>query len=146
MNILRKNMKLLIDSNVLIDVLQVREPFYEKSSEVMKICERFQAYGYISSLTFANMVYVMRNEFTAERIEETAYGLYRVLTFVDLSFVDILRAARMRWDDFEDALQSVAAERVKADYIITRNIKDFEKSLVKALTPEDFLNLNFNIK
>ena len=47
----------------------------------------------------------------------------------------------MRWENFEDALQSVAAERVKADYIITRNVKDFDNSNVKALSPEDFLNL-----
>jgi len=50
-----------------------------------------------------------------------------------------MKAAEMKWDDFEDAVQSVTAERIRTDYIITRNIRDFRKSKVPSLTPTEFL-------
>ena len=52
---------------------------------------------------------------------------------------DIMKAAEMKWDDFEDAVQSVTAERIRADYIITRNIQKKKKSKVPSLTPTEFL-------
>lgn len=52
-------MKLLIDANVLLDVLQKREPYYSDSAVIWKLCETEQAVGYVSALTFANMVYIM---------------------------------------------------------------------------------------
>ena len=139
MNILEKNIVLLIDTNILLDALQKREPFYKNAAEILRKCERKQVVGCISSLTFANAVYIMRKELTPEIIESTAYKLSRILVFIDLNHWDINKAAKMRWKDFEDALQSAAAERVKADYIVTRNVKDFEQSNIKALSPEDFL-------
>ncbi len=140
-NALKKNMKLLIDANVLLDVLQKRELYYENSINIWKICEMRKADGYISSLTFSNIVYVMRKELTPEKIENLAFSLSKIFKFADLGLIDIIKAAQMRWPDFEDALQSASAERINADYIITRNVKDFEKSLIKALMPEEFLNL-----
>ena len=136
-------MVLLIDTNILLDVLQNREPFYEKSSRIWGLCEYGDAYGCISSLTFANIVYNMRKELTPLKIKNLVNRLTKFLGFVDLTVLDIIKAAQMHWNDFEDALQSAAAERVKADYIITRNVKDFEQSNIKALTPEDFLDLNY---
>ena len=87
------------------------------------------------------MVYNMRKKLTPESIEILAVRMSDIFEFVDLNRLDIIQASKMRWKDFEDALQSVAAERIKADYIITRNIKDFDNSNVRALSPEDFLNL-----
>ena len=58
-------MRLLIDANIILDVLQKREPHYTDSSIVWKICETGQADGFISSLTVANLVYVMRKELDA---------------------------------------------------------------------------------
>lgn len=141
MSILRKNIVLLIDTNILLDVLETREPFYEKSAEIWQLCSDGKADGYISSLSFANIVYTMRKKLTPETIENTVYYLSTFFIFEDFYYLDIIKAAQMRWKDFEDALQSVAAERIKADYIITRNIKDFDNSNVRALSPEDFLNL-----
>lgn len=63
-------MKLLIDANILLDVLQNREPHVHTSSVVWKLCEAEQAKGYVSALTFANLVYIMRKELDPKRIEE----------------------------------------------------------------------------
>lgn len=132
-------MKLLIDANILLDVLQNREPHVQTSSVVWKLCETEKAKGYVSALTFANLVYIMRKEMQPERIEETLNALSLIFEFVDFSASDLFRAAELNWDDFEDAVQSVTAERVRADYIITRNVRDFAKSKVIAFTPSELI-------
>ena len=63
-------MRLLIDANIVLDVLQKREPHFKDSAAVWKICETEQAEGYISALTFANLVYVMRKELNPDQIRD----------------------------------------------------------------------------
>ena len=132
-------MKLLIDANILLDVLQNRENFVRASSMVWKLCETEQAKGYISALTFANLVYIMRKEMDAQRIEEVLHMLSLIFEFAELNDSDLFRAAALQWPDFEDAVQSVTAERIHADYIITRNVRDFSGSKVIAFTPDELL-------
>ena len=132
-------MKLLIDANILLDVLQNRENFVRASSMVWKLCETEQAKGYISALTLANLVYIMRKEMDAQRIEEVLHMLSLIFEFAELNDSDLFRAAALQWPDFEDAVQSVTAERIHADYIITRNVRDFSRSKVIAFTPDELL-------
>ena len=132
-------MKLLIDANILLDVLQNRENFVRASSMVWKLCETEQAKGYISALTFANLVYIMCKEMDAQRIEEVLHMLSLIFEFAELNDSDLFRAAALQWPDFEDAVQSVTAERIHADYIITRNVRDFSRSKVIAFTPDELL-------
>ncbi|MDO5425650.1 MAG: PIN domain-containing protein [Eubacteriales bacterium] len=132
-------MKLLIDANILLDVLQKREPHYMDSSVIWKLCETEQVKGYVSVLSFANLVYVMRKELTPEGIEEVLRAMSLIFEFTELGMADMLHASEMRWDDFEDAVQSTIAERIHADYIITRNIRDFKGSKVMALTPKELI-------
>ena len=131
-------MKLLIDANILLDVLQNRENFVRASSMVWKLCETEQAKGYISALTFANLVYIMRKEMDAQRIEEVLHMLSLIFEFAELNDSDLFRAAALQWPDFEDAVQSVTAERIHADYVITRNVRDFSRSKVIAFTPDEY--------
>ena len=132
-------MKLLIDANILLDVLQKREPHYRDSSMIWKLCETKQVSGYVSTLSFANLVYVMRKELSAEQIEEILRALSLIFEFVELSVSDLSYAAKMKWDDFEDAVQSATAERNHTDYIITRNIRDFKKSTFRLLTTAELI-------
>ncbi len=132
-------MKLLIDGNVLLDVLQKREPYCEDSAKVWKMCETDCEEGYVSALTFANLVYVIRKELSPEKTEEVLKKLSLIFMISDLTASDINSAAELQWDDFEDAIQAVTAKRIHADYIITRNVKDFKKSVVVALTPAEFI-------
>lgn len=132
-------MKLLIDANILLDVLQNREPHVQASSVVWKLCETEKAKGYVSALTFANLVYIMRKELDSKKIEETLKALSLIFEFADFNVSDLTHAAELEWDDFEDAVQSVTAERVHADYIITRNVRDFAKSKVVAFTPSELI-------
>ena len=132
-------MVLLIDANVILDVLLNRQEFVKDSSIIWKLCETGKVKGYVSALTFANLVYVMRKELAPEKIEEVCKLLSLIFHFADFSVSDRNRAAEMKWKDFEDAIQSATAERVSAAYLITRNVKDFSKSKVPALTPAEFL-------
>ena len=132
-------MRLLIDGNILLDVLQKKEPHYEASARIWKMCETDMAEGYVSALTFANLIYVMRKELDAEKIREVLRKLSLIFSFEDLTVSDINAAAEMQWEDFEDAVQAATARRIHADHIITRNVKDFRNSKVIAFTPTEFL-------
>ena len=106
---------------------------------IWKLCETEQAKGYISTLTYANMMYVMRKQLTPDQIEEVFRKLNLIFEFADFSPAVLERAVNMKWKDFEDAVQSATAESIHADYIITRNLKDFTQSRVMAFTPTELL-------
>ena len=133
-------MKLLIDANIILDVLQKREPHYKYSALIWKLCETGKATGYVSVLTFMNLVYIMRKELSPEKIEDTYKALSLIFTFEDLTEEDVRSALEMKLKDFEDAVQIQTAKRVGADFIITRNVKDFMKSSIPAYNPEELLN------
>lgn len=132
-------MRLLIDANILLDVLQRRIPHYRDSALIWKLCETRQAEGWVSALTLANLVYVMRRDLTPEQIDDVLCRLGLIFHIADLTAQDIALAAAYRWSDYEDALQSVAAERIHADAIITRNVRDFRSGKIIARTPAEFL-------
>ena len=132
-------MRLLIDGNIILDVLQNREPYVKDLAKIWKLCEADQVEGFVSGLTFSNLVYIMRKELTPEKINEVFKSLGLIFQFTDLTVSDMAKAAELQWNDFEDALQATTADRIHADNIITRNVKDFKKSKIFALTPTEFL-------
>ena len=132
-------MVLLIDTNVILDVLLNRSEFVKDSSMIWKLCETEKAKGYISTLTYANMMYIMRKQMNSDQIKEVFTKLNLIFDFADFSSSVLEKAVNMKWNDFEDAIQSATAESIHADYIITRNIKDFSNSRVMAFTPAEFL-------
>lgn len=132
-------MVLLIDANIILDVLLNRSEFVRDSSIIWKLCETGQIKGYVSTLTFANIMYIMRKQLTPQKIEEVYRNLEIIFEFVEFSRADIAKAVAMAWDDFEDAVQSATAERIHADYIVTRNVRDFLKSNILAFTPTELI-------
>ncbi len=132
-------MKVLIDTNVVLDVLCKREGFYEDAARIMKYCEVNKITGVISALTIPNIVYIMRKELDAQKTGDVIEKLQLIFTVADWKATDIKKALSMDFKDFEDALQSACASRIKADYIITRNIGDFVNSKVTAIKPAELL-------
>ena len=132
-------MILLIDAIVLLDVIMQRQEFVKDSSVIWKLCETGKVKGYVSSLTIASIVDIMQKEMDPQKIEEVLSMLSMIFEFTDLCVSDIQQAARMQWNDYEDAIQSATAQRIHADFIITRNIKDFEKSKILTFTPVELL-------
>ena len=132
-------MKALIDGNILLDVLQRREPHFEASSKVWKLCETDQMEGYVSALTFADLVYMMRKELNPESIHEVLKKLGLIFRFTELAVPDLMEAAEMKWNDYEDAVQAATARRIHAECIVTRDIRDYLQSKVPAFTPAELL-------
>lgn len=132
-------MNVLIDTNVVLDVLLDREPHAEASSEVLRLCEVGWLNGSFTALSVANLVYIMRKQLNPDTVESVLGTLEAVLALTELRVTDLKKAASMKWKDFEDAVQSVTAKRLRTDYIVTRNVKDFKDSDVPAITPTDLL-------
>lgn len=132
-------MKILIDTNVILDVLCNRKEFVNDSEKVFKLCEVKKLTGYISALSIPNIVYIMRKELDEQKIKEIIEKLTLVFDIVDLKGEDLKRAVALKFNDYEDAVQSQQAMRIKADYIVTRNIKDYINSKVMAIKPAELL-------
>ena len=128
-------MRVLVDTNVILDVLCNRKEFVTDSLRVFQCCETQRITGYISVLSIPNIVYIMRKELDPEQTKEILHTLTMVFSVVELRESDLLKAAELSFDDYEDAIQSVCASRVQADYIVTRNEKDFAHSAVPAVSP-----------
>ena len=132
-------MKFLIDTNVVLDVLCAREGFVEAASLIWKRCELGLDEGYLSALSIPNIVYILRKELTPAKTYQVIEQLMLIFYIVDLRATDLLKAAVEQSKDYEDQLQIVAAQRIKADYIVTRNVRDFQDSPVKPILPTDFV-------
>lgn len=130
-------MKVLIDTNIILDVLCKRPEFYEDAVRIFKLCEVKKITGVVSALSIPNIVYIMRKELDAEKTKEILKNLSLIFTIADLRADDLKKAADMNFKDYEDAVQSACAARIKANYIVTRNIKDFTESKVTAIKPSE---------
>lgn len=133
-------MKVLIDTNIILDVLCKRPAFYEDSAKIFKLCEVKKISGVISALSIPNIMYILRKELDADRTREILDSLMLIFSVADLKADDLKKAADMRFKDYEDAIQSACATRIKANYIVTRNIKDFSESKVTAIKPAELLD------
>ena len=132
-------MKILIDTNIILDVLCNRKEFVDDSSKIFKLCEVKKLSGYISALSIPNIVYIMRKELDEDKIREIIEKLCLIFDIVDLKSDDLKKAAGLNFTDYEDAVQSQQATRIKADYIVTRNIKDYKNSKIMAIKPAELL-------
>lgn len=133
------NKAIFIDTNIIIDVLSRREGLYESSLNIIRLCETGTYDGYISALSLANILYICKKSLDKDSLKNAVYTLAKIFKVIDLKEKDIIQALTMSFSDHEDSLQAVAAESVKASYIITRNLQDFKSSVIKAIAPEDFI-------
>lgn len=141
-------MKVLIDTNIILDVLSNRKEFVDDSSKVFKLCEIKRIIGYVSSLSIPNLVYILRKELNKDKVKILVEKLMLIFDIVELKEEDIKQATELNFTDYEDAIQSCQASRLKLDFIITRNIKDYKNSKVKAVNPSELLEnilLNINL-
>ena len=132
-------MVVLVDTNVLIDFLTTREPFYKASTEVITKFASGEIEGYIAIHSIPNLWYILRKA-SEEMRRKWLLDICEFLQVGGISHEDVVKAIGMKdFKDFEDCLQDRCAESIGADYIITRNAKDFDDSTVQAVSPEEFL-------
>jgi predicted nucleic acid-binding protein len=135
-------MKLVFDSNVLLDITQTRDPHFADSLEVVRRSMSFNGDAVVSASAVTDIYYVLRRQLASAKKAREA--LDRLLDLVDVCTVealDIYTAHSAKIPDFEDAVVAAVAARIGARYIVTRNVKDFNYSLVPAITPTDVLPL-----
>jgi predicted nucleic acid-binding protein len=133
-------MKVLIDTNVIIDVLAKREPFHETSAQILRLSETGKLTAFISASSVTDIVYILRKYVRDKSVLAlTVQNLLSIVDVADILKTDIFKAFELNFTDYEDALQARCAKRLKANFIITRNPADFVNSPVPALTPEAFL-------
>lgn len=133
-------MKVLIDTNVILDVLCSRTEFLEASSRVWKYCEVNKLTGVISALSVPNIVYILRKELDPDKTKDIIDRLMLIFDVAELKAEDLRKAAEMKTADFEDAVQMCCADRINADFIVTRNVRDFVSSPVPAVKPSELLD------
>ena len=131
-------MKLFIDTNVILDILLKLEPFFQDSYEIIQsgLQEHILCF---SASSATDIYYLLRKAIGNENAKEALSKIMQLIQCVDTQQRDILNALASELPDFEDAVIDSVAARIKADYIVTRNTKDFSTSVVKALSPADFL-------
>jgi len=133
--------RILIDTNIIIDYLADRTPFAADSERVIEMCIDEYAEGALSASAVTDIYYIMRKVTGREKALIKIRPLLEILDVVSVGKSEILKAMELDIPDFEDALAAVCAERIKANYIVTRNTKDFKNSSVKAITPKDLVQL-----
>ena len=128
----------LIDANVALDFLSDRETS-EIARSLFTRCAKQEFYGFIALHSLSIIWYVLRKD---DRRRQYMKLLCSILTVAGASHESVLQAIdRTEFADFEDCLQECCATNVNADYIITRNLRDFRHSKIPAILPEDFLKL-----
>ena len=132
-------MKILIDTNVLLDVLQKRDPWCAEAQAIFHACEDGLVEGSISALSVMNLVYIMRKELSPDRILHVLELLDSYFSIEDVLHSDLLCAAKRPFKDYEDAVHVACAQRIGAVYVVTRNLRDFANSPVRAVEPAQFL-------
>lgn len=124
-----------------MDVIVKREPFYAYSKAVYDLCiHNRNITGNMASHSISNIWYLLRKTHTDEQRRILLLSICQLFSIADLNQEKLISALeRERFSDFEDCLQDECAKELFCDYIVTRNISDYSKSVVKAVTPEDFV-------
>lgn len=132
--------KLLIDTNIVIDLLAKREDFYKEAQELFTLADEKNILLFISALTFANTHYILLRDLNAEEARKIMIKFKALVKVLPLDDKILELALAADFKDFEDALQYHTALDNKLDMIITRNKKDFKKSKLPVFTAREFLN------
>lgn len=132
-------MKILIDTNVLLDFYCQREDFYQPAAYIFDLACNGKIEIWVSPISFVNFFYITRKEYTIEQRYEILRGLMQICNIASTDKFVLSEALSKIVPDFEDMVQYHSALLVSADCIVTRNIKDFPVTTMPIMTPTQFL-------
>ena len=134
--------KILIDTNVLLDYLLGRDPFFEDAKKVILSCTEGDTKGCIAAHSISNMFFILRKDYTASERREILSSLCTIFDVEGIDKAKLLASlANEEFSDFEDCLQMECAKSYGAEYIVTRNVADYSTSDIKAILPSEYLEL-----
>jgi len=135
--------KVLIDTNVVIDLLAQREPFFNSTSRLFTLASKKLITAYVSSFTLVTTHFIVSRELTEAETRKVIKKFKTITNVLDLKSGYIDLALDSDFKDFEDAIQYHTAMANNLDAIITRNKRDFKKSRIPVYTTEEYLELYF---
>lgn len=134
---------ILIDTNIAIDLLAQREPFYKEASLLFSLADKSKLKLYFSALSFANTNYILEKASSPKQAREILKKFKLIVSILDLNEKLISLAINDQdFLDFEDGLQYYTAIENNLDLIITRNRKDFKNSKIPVMNAKEFLSIN----
>ena len=136
-------MRLMIDTNIFLDVLLRREPFYESSRAVLKLCEDKRVQGFLSASSATDILYIVKKGLRSTNEAYKALGnILDIVKVLTVTNEDVLNAFMRKAADFEDCLLAVCARSNQCSAIVTRNKKDFLDFGIAVMSPEELLKEN----
>ena len=133
-------MKILVDTNVIIDALTGREPFREAAEQIFMLAANQIEDMFITASSATDIYYLTRRHLhNTDQAKNTMSKLYELFYILDVTSNDCREALSSGVKDYEDAVIASCAYHNRMDYIVTRNIRDYENSKVKALLPDELL-------
>jgi predicted nucleic acid-binding protein len=132
--------KVLIDTDVLMDLFFDRKPFARYATEIMNQCADREIQGFTRPVIICNVYYLLRKKAKHTVIVEKIKQLLTIIEIVTIDKNTVLCALNSKFRDFKDSLQNFSAmENGEIKAILTRNLKDFKKSELAIMTPETYL-------
>lgn len=135
-------MKILIDTNIVLDLIQQRQDFYDDARDVFAAIRDERIEGYVTVKSLMDIHYVTKHILHDEaKVRTIIQNLLTLVKLLDSSAADASTALDSSVNDYEDALMSATASSNDIDYICTRNIRDYRNSVVAAILPVDLLKM-----
>jgi predicted nucleic acid-binding protein len=134
-------MRVLLDTNVLIDYYAKREPYYQDAFKLRIMQEFGDIELWASIQSFSDISYILRNEADNERLQQAFLASLNFLHVCSLDQNDLEKACRAPWKDFEDCLIERCGQKLKAQFILTRDVEGFDRSDTTVLSPTEFFSL-----
>ena len=133
--------KIFVDSDIVLDVLCKRDPYYEYAAKIFSLADMKKLTVYTTSLVVANVYYILRKAIGIEKSKEALRKLRLLVKIISVEEREVDLALNSSFSDFEDALQYFSAVENQCEYIITRNIEDYKNAEIKVLLPEEFIGM-----
>lgn len=138
-------MKLLIDTNVVLDVLLQREPFCRTAAEVLNLTQRDDVREFVSASAITDIYYIANKQMKdRDAVRDLLKRLLMVVSVAAVSEREIQNALNLAWGDFEDSVQYSVALMNEMDGIVTRNPNDYQEANMRIWLPEQVLELFAN--
>jgi predicted nucleic acid-binding protein len=133
-------MRVLLDTDVILDFLLERKPYFEAATELLELNAQEKYRGYVSSITPINVFYLGRKSIGAEKARQGIADLLTALEVCPVTHSTLSTALSLPFRDYEDAVQHSSATASGLDAIVTRNLKDYQKATLPVFSPTEFLN------
>ena len=133
--------KVLIDTNIVLDIALQREPFFEAACQIFEKIDKGEIKGFITASSITDIYYISKKSCGQEKTIQFIHELIGIIDILSVSKQVIINALDSEFKDFEDAVQYFTADMNFIDIIVTRNKSDFEHSAIEVCTPDELIKI-----